>query len=255
MGVSFIKNGRFGNNLFQYCASYIFSKKNKRKFNGDFLAPYLKRQTWETEKDDFRVTVKVDDDNFIETLENPALDANYLFDGYFQNPHFINNYKEEILDIFNFDYDQREKEGDLIVFYRLGDMEQKRESLPISYFSSILEKINFSSGFIRSDSPENPKVKILMERFGLKFLEGEDAANVVWRAKNFDKMILSEGTFSWWPAFLSQAKEIHYNWRRDRFTWHGDIFVDKNWIQHKFDWLDFTSNNFLLSQRSFSYGN
>jgi hypothetical protein len=51
--------------------------------------------------------------------------------------------------------------------------------------------------------------------------------------KNFNKIILSEGGFSWSIGFLSKAKEIICNQRE--LIWHGDIFFDK-WKKLKWDY-------------------
>lgn len=250
MSISIVNNGRFGNNLLQYCVAYIFAKKNKRALISPAPTSYTFPPSWETEDKKYFKDFRVTNQNFWEVYNKPTEDVNYVFDGYFQFKEFITEYRQDILDIFDFSTKKENPKDELIVFYRLGDMEGKRQSLPLEYFTHTLNLVNFSSGYIRTDSPTHKNVLFLMEKFGLKLFEGDDPADVIWRAKNFKKMILSEGTFSWWPAFLSQASEIHYNWRRDRFKWHGDIFVDKSWIQYRFDWKDFTSFGEVLSQRS-----
>jgi hypothetical protein len=53
-------------------------------------------------------------------------------------------------------------------------------------------------------------------------------------AKNFNNLVLSEGSFSWWIGFLSHANNVYYN-ERPRF-WHGDIFVVSKWKKLKYDW-------------------
>jgi hypothetical protein len=46
-------------------------------------------------------------------------------------------------------------------------------------------------------------------------------------AKNFDNLVLSEGTFSWWMGFLSKEANIYYP--KGKVSWHGDIFVFDEW--------------------------
>ena len=62
-------------------------------------------------------------------------------------------------------------------------------------------------------------------------------------------LILSEGSFSWWIGFLSNAENIYYN-QRERF-WHGDIFVFPEWKPLQYDWHPdcISINNKLICDR------
>ena len=77
-------------------------------------------------------------------------------------------------------------------------------------------------------------VSELSKNFNLDIYKNECPMQTIDYTRKFDKLILSEGTFSWWIGTLSKSNFVYYN-ERDRF-WHGDIFVDKNWIKKKFDY-------------------
>ncbi len=72
-----------------------------------------------------------------------------------------------------------------------------------------------------------------MNKFNLEIYNASPL-NTIDFAKNFKNLVLSEGTFSWWIGFLSNANNIYFN-ERERF-WHGDIFVFPEWKALKYDW-------------------
>ncbi len=77
-----------------------------------------------------------------------------------------------------------------------------------------------------TDTPEHSLVKELIGSYNLRILNGSPAECLAF-AKNFNKLILSSGTFSWWIGFLSKAETIYYPIPSK--PWHGDIFVYPEW--------------------------
>jgi hypothetical protein len=230
--VSIVYSGRLGNNLFQYVAAYIFAKKFGFKISSGivdnkFNLPSLNGNG------EFDKTINVDDNNFMSLLKSDKLDdAHYRFVGYYQIKEFILEYRNEIKEMFDLSYLPKDKD-EVFVAYRIGDINGVRQMLPYEYYEDALTKINPTNGYITSDTPDHPNVLRLIEKFNLKNYN-ESPLETIDFAKNFNNLVLSEGSFSWWMGFLSSAESIYYN-ERPRF-WHGDMFVLPEWKSLKYDW-------------------
>ena len=230
--ITIVYKGRTGNNLFQYIAAYIFARKFNFKINTPvvkniFNLPLL-QGTEAVSK-----TIYVGNNNYMSLLESDTLKhAHYIFVGYYQIKDFISKYKEQIKSLFTLSYTETNKD-DVFVAYRIGDMEGKRSMLPLEYYQHALRELNAKSGFIASDTMDHPNVIHLIKEFTLKPYNNTPLEQINF-AKNFNNLVLSEGTFSWWIGFLSQAQNIYYN-LRPRF-WHGDIFVMPDWKPLEYDW-------------------
>jgi hypothetical protein len=230
--VSILYSGRLGNNLFQYVAAYIFAKKFGFKISSGvvdnkFNLPSLEGNVTKNK------TIEVDDNNFMSLLKSESLEnAHYRFVGYYQLKDFILEYQYEIKKLFDLSYNPTPKD-EVFVAYRIGDIEGIRQMLPLEYYKDALFKINATSGYITSDSPNHPSVVQLKNEFNLKDYN-ESPLETIDFGKNFNNLVLSECSFSWWIGFLSSAKNIYYN-ERPRFC-HGDMFVLPEWKPLKYDW-------------------
>ena len=104
--------------------------------------------------------------------------------------------------------------------------------LPLEYYSDALDRLNCKSGYITSDSPNHPNVIYLKNKYNLSNISLNPMDSILYGIQ-FNNLVLSEGSFSWWIGFLSEANNIYYN-ERERF-WHGDMFVLPDWKPLYFD--------------------
>ena len=228
--VSIEYNGGLGNKFFQYVAAYIFAKKFNLNIQtsptyNSFNLPILEGDKYEDE------IIDVDDNNFLVLLKSEKLkNAHYKFIGFYQIKEFILDYRDEIKSIFELKYDDVDKNL-VFVIYRIGDIVGTMNMLPIEYYIEMLKALKCKGGYITSDTLNHKNILYLSHMFNLEIYDN-DANGTIDFAKNFNNLILSEGTFSWWIGFLSNAKNIIYN-ERPRF-WHGDIFVLPEWKGVKF---------------------
>ena len=145
-----------------------------------------------------------------------------IYDGTFQVPEFIKEYKNEI--ISHFSPVHIHIENQVFVHVRLDDVENCNPG--INYYRKALNALNCSSGFISSDSPNHFIVRQIIKEFNLQ-LYINDPISTIDFAKNFESIVLSKGTFSWWIGMLSKSRKIFYP-VGDK-PWYGNIFVDEDW--------------------------
>jgi hypothetical protein len=164
----------------------------------------------------------------LELLDKEDIDFGVDYEGFFQIKDFIIKYKEEILNHFLMEY-LPGFDNKVFIHVRLGDVENRNPGY--EYYKNCLNKINFTEGFISSDSINHPIVQNIIKDFGLKVFDGTPVDTINF-AKNFNNLILSQGTFSWWIGLLSKSENIF--WPSGGEKWHGDIFIFDNWKKINF---------------------
>jgi hypothetical protein len=96
---------------------------------------------------------------------------------------------------------------DIIIVQRLGDFIDLRLDLKFNYFDKILKNIKFNRIFIISDEIESETFNKFND-YNPIFLFGNAFVHYSF-ASFFNRMIISQSTYSWWIAWLSNAKEIY----------------------------------------------
>ena len=246
---------RLGNCMLMYVAALLFAKKHGFAFNSPHTLPCfplspesptatttgfnekgygLQTIILNNTRSCNKPFIPVHDLNFLELLnQNQVPDAEYHFQHYFQIKEFVLQYKNELRDLFIRDYTPRQPEQ-MFVVVRLGDVAKRRQRLPLLYYVEAIELLQSKGckgGCIASDSMNHPDVLFLLEKYGLRPYNCNIPIETINFGKDFNNLVLSEGTYCWWIGLLSNATNIVCNDRRDKFTWHGDIFVYPDWIK------------------------
>ena len=202
MSVSINYSGRLGNNLFQYAAAYLFAKK----FGFSLISEVVENSFSIPTIIGLEVhnpIIEVDDNNFMGLLESTNMvDSHYRFVGYYQNRDFILKFGPEIKSLFNLSFTEVPKDQ-VFVAYRIGDINGERQMLPIEYYQEALKNINAKGGYISSDTPNHPNVIQLANDFNLT-IYNESPLDTIDFAKNFNNIVLSEGSFSMGICLSSQ---------------------------------------------------
>ncbi len=201
--------GRLGNNFFQNILASILSKKFDLK-----VEKYIR----ETECDEIgcifnregklynHEEIEVNDSNFLSILKEKKIDYGLSVKGFFQKPVFVLDYKKEILSNFNLIYENTEN-NDLFIHVRLGDLTTANSGT--DYYFKAIESIKYNKGFISSDDFDHDIVKTLITKYNLTPYHGKPQSTINF-AKNFNNLVLSLSTFSWWIGFLSKAERVIY---------------------------------------------
>lgn len=214
--------GRLGNNLFQQSAGLFFSKKHGFDFtiknSYEHLFKIVKN---EGKKCSF--VQEVNDENFESLYTKEKIECKkYVLNGFFQNRIIVDELKKQKYQIFNLKYETKE---DVFIHYRIGDIENTDKMMPLKFYEKAIDTLNIDKQiFLSTDTPNHKNILYLREKYNCKLLYLQPIETLVY-AKNFEHIILSQGTFSWWIGFLSQAKNIIYGESKE--IWHGDIFMEE----------------------------
>ena len=157
-----------------------------------------------------------------------------LYSTSFQHRQFVIKYKNQIKNSFDLIYNDQNLDN-IFIHVRLDDAEHVNPGY--EYYKKCLENTKYNLGYISSDTPDSNIVNKLIKEFNL-ILYNNTPINTINFAKDFNKIILSAGTFSWWIGLLSNATEIYYprlaafdaEGKKHSLSWHGDIFVYDDWI-------------------------
>lgn len=214
--------GRLGNNLIQFFAAYFFSKKHNLSFYINDCDTFLNNGNEElynlilSYQSSYKLNEKeiiiVNDYNFFDYYNLDILpDMNYSFVGYFQFKNFFSPLRNEIKNILNIKYDEEDK-NKVFIHYRLGDIKNSNLMLPLEYYTDAMELLGNPEGYISSDTIEHENCQALIKKYNLTVIQKRPWETILF-AKNFDNIILSEGTFSVMIGLLSNAKNIITNMR------------------------------------------
>lgn len=217
--------GRLGNNILQYVIGYIFSKKfnlhykiNPNIESSNILKPINITGNFCDNNEVEYIT----DENISMFLEKTSIPCkNYIINGFFQTQEIselIRTYKSEL---FNLDY---EKKDGIFLHYRIGDIEHNMS--PLSYYEKAINLLGSNNKiYISSDTPNHKNILKLCSKYDCEIVSLNPVETIKF-GKNFKKIILSEGSFSFWVGFLSSDSEIIINKRDVRWAGHMPL---KEW--------------------------
>ncbi len=244
-----IKNypGRFCNHVFRNLAFNYIAKNNLLQIEyhypeetqtlGFELFFYDKPKIYKKQ-------LTISDENFMNFISgSPCLDTLFTIknrDTYCQSKEFAlflyNEYYNEYNDdnkkklinanIFKSRYNNN---NDVYVHVRLGDISHLNPGF--NYYDGILSKMEFTNGYISSDSPNHPIVMNLIHKYNLVLISFNEVKTIQF-ASTCKNIVLSQGTFSWMIGFFGFYSTIYFP--KIKKPWHGDIFVIPNWVE--VDW-------------------
>jgi len=207
--------GQLGNNLFQYAFGRILAEElNYKMFckqipdfpNAIPTTPGMVHMYPEKEIPGHIVDVP-------SLTTERRLDQKLVLSGFFQRYEYYKNHKEKIKEWFKLERkDIGQTENDIIMHIRLGDnvstfADNNPFIMPPEYYEKALENTTFDKLYICTDSPDHDFVKKFSKYNPV--ITGQSAINDFKILGSFNKIIMSQSTFSWWAAWLSDATEIY----------------------------------------------
>ena len=203
-----IYDGNLGNNLFQYAFGRILAEKYGLQLDAKPIAGFPRTG------DNVSGIRLAGSDEIVLRGQRPKLpydvDRPMLLTGYFQRSEYYVSHVNQIKEWFTMDYVLKEEppdERDVVVGIRRGRDYVPRHALPISYFSEAICQCSPRRVFITTNSPNDPFVKFIAKRFSGKIRPPGALDNLAF-ISNFSRIVISNSTFLWWGAFLSNANLV-----------------------------------------------
>lgn len=221
-------NKNLGNKLFIYACSRIMADL----LNCDLICPenaIIRREnqnthTYENEifpygsiggRQKITNQIRVVNDNDIASLGsitnliNQFPNYGFFIQTYFSKYDYIKPHKELVKDYFKSLVQPKRNTNDLVIMLRNSNM-AGNFMLPDKYYLDIIEKENFDNLYISLDHrKKHQSLLTKLEKYNPIFIENT-ILNVFSEITSFNKIIASQGTFSFWSCFLSNAEKIYW---------------------------------------------
>lgn len=120
-------------------------------------------------------------------------------------------------------------QDDLVLSVRLGDFvipKHRHRLLSCEYFDIILSSVRYGRLFITSDEIDHPLIDEF-EKYGPIRLFQKDRWQTMKFIAKFDKIALSQSTYSWWCGYLSHARQVYFP-LSDWGVWNKELISTAN---------------------------
>jgi hypothetical protein len=228
--VEVLYDGNLGNNLFQYCFGRIIAETLGYELKVPPIhgfpgtAEPVRGKNYEGRAQHVLRGQKVDL-NFL-TSNDPC--CHFLLTGYFQRFEYYKGHRPEIQRWLKVDKPIAERVAsenveskDLVVGIRRGKDYVPRHGLPLSYYKTAIESFEYRNLHICSDDPSDPFVRHLAKKYR-GIIRAPNALDNLSFIGAFDNIIISNSSFLWWAAYLSDAQRIVAPRPSNGFWSHSD---------------------------------
>ncbi len=243
--VTFKPVGRMGNWLFECSCAYAYALKhnlpfsvpsvtNDPKWNPIYL-PNLIHPDFKNQDDIIiqeKTYFKFDELPFEESWRGRQI----TLEGYFQNPKYFQQYRKELLELFNFT--PTTNKGTVSIHQRRGDyltLREKHPEVTVEWTEQQMDRFEGAKFIFFSDD-----IPWCRETFGhradCEFSTGRSELEDLIEMSKCEHFINSASTFSWWGAWLSQNDHkkvvVPARWMTEAHSnqWTEEI-TPKEWLR------------------------
>lgn len=228
--VELIYDGNLGNNLFQYCFARILAEKLGYRLQAKPIAGFPRTHDVVDGKDYSSAPTLIlrgqkPDLTFLRSAE---VQHHLLLTGYFQRYEYYEKHAQSIRNWLTIEdnIDFHPREDDIVLGIRRGRDYIPQHGLPISYYETALASTNHERVFVCTNDPGDPFITHFKKKYGAVVRAPGAIDNLVF-IKKFRKIVISNSTFLWWAAFLSNAQEIVFP-RPSNGFWSSSDPTSKN---------------------------
>ena len=187
--ISIIYNGRLGNNLFQYCYGRIIANKLGIKLKADKINGF---------------------EHTGDNISGVEIYPPIIFSGFFCDYSYYKKYKNDIKKwlFINKKIEENINKDDLVVYIRRSDYVSSNFSMPMSFYDNCVKDIPHNKLYVCTCDPNDPDIKDFVKKHNA-ILRHKSVIDDFKFLMNFNKIVLSQSTYCWWAAWLSDATEIY----------------------------------------------
>lgn len=229
--IEVIYDGNLGNNLFQYCFGRILSETLGYKLVASPIPGFPR--TYEVVEGkaypNSEVLVLRGQKPDIQFLKEEEPKYRILLTGYFQRYDYYQGWQSAIKEWLTMEdkvLNEPILDSDVVVGIRRGRDYIPRHGLPMSYYEESLSLLDFKRVFICTNDPLDPFVQHFQKKYNA-IIRPPGAIDNLLFVKQFSKIVISNSTFLWWGAFLSDATDIIFPRPANGYWSHNDI-LSKN---------------------------
>lgn len=228
--VEVVYDGNLGNNLFQYCFGRILAESLGYRLLAEPIKGFPGTFDVIEGKDftGFRTIALSGQLVDLSFLDNQHLQCHILLTGYFQRYDYYKARRSDIREWLRLEDDIKFEPGinDVVLGIRRGNDYIPKHGLPLSYYETALSQLHFEKVFICTNEPNDPFIIHLAKKYSAIVREPGALDNIKF-IKKFNKIVISNSTFLWWAAFLSDANEIIFPVPKNGF-WSDFEPISKN---------------------------
>ena len=122
--------------------------------------------------------------------------------------HFYKNDRELIKTFFNYDKSNiATNKKDIVMHVRLTDYVQAEWVIHQDYYLNILKNETYENIYLLTDEPNSSYFDAFKDYNIINI--SSDAKTDFYTLMSFDKVIMSNSSFSWWSMFLGNSSKIY----------------------------------------------
>lgn len=207
-----IYDGNLGNRLFQYCFGRILAEKMGYRLAAapiDGIPGTRNVVDGKTYRSDCPLILRGQRPD-LSFLDGPDPRREIVLTGYFQRYEYYAARAQDVRRWLRMDPTPCRspiRDRDVAVGIRRGRDYIPRHGIPVSYFEQALARLDHDRVHICTDVPKDPLVQYVKKRHDA-IIRVPGALDNLAFIKRFKKIVISNSTFLWWAAFLSDAEEI-----------------------------------------------
>lgn len=202
---------RLGNNLFQYCLGRIIAEELGHSLSAPPIPGFPSTNQLVTgDCASEPIQTVVGHRISLQGILSDRTPRKIILDGWFQRAEYYRPYRDRIRDWLAFDpaVCVPKLENDVVVHVRRTDYITVGWALPYSFYSEAIQRILPDGGrvWIVTDDPSDPFFRHFRS-FRPRFYTGTALQQMALMTQS-PRLVISQSTFSWWPAFLGNHDSV-----------------------------------------------